>query len=235
MDCYFLGRAPYREVWALQERLRQRVLDGGPETLLLVEHPPVLSLGRFAAATDILADEETLRVHGVEQVRTSRGGKVTYHGPGQLVAYPVVRLRHGVVAHVEWLATAAIEVASSLGVAASYSRQRVGVWVGERKLAAIGVEVSRRVSIHGLALNVSRQSTAPFGCGWFVPCGEATGQAVSLEELSPVPPSSTAPQLLTVEALALPLAWALCRGAGLPPPQLVATTSALLSDSAFVK
>jgi lipoate-protein ligase B len=230
MEVYFLAQAPYLETVALQEKLRQRLLEGGPEVLLLCEHLPVLSLGKFASAAEVLADPATLAQSGVVQVRSSRGGKVTYHGPGQLVAYPIVRLRRGVVAHVEWLAQAAIEVAASLGVTAHYDRQRVGVFVEGRKLAAIGVQVSQRVTMHGLALNVTRQATAAFARGWFVPCGEAIGQAVSLQES--LPPESPPPR---VAALALPMATALLRAAGLPPPRTLETTSPLLSGTAFVK
>ena len=108
MDACWLGRADYESTWTLQERLRQRVLAGGPEVLLLCEHPPVLTLGKSATSTEVLADEATLATHGIAVVRSSRGGKVTYHGPGQLVVYPIVRLRHGLVRHIESLAGAAV-------------------------------------------------------------------------------------------------------------------------------
>jgi lipoyl(octanoyl) transferase len=242
IEVYYLEEAPYQETWELQERLRARVLSGGPETLLLCEHRPVLTLGRNADPADILAEGSALCDSGVERIRSNRGGCVTYHGPGQLVAYPVVRLRRGVVAHVEWLAAAAIELAAQFGVCAEFCRERIGVFVGPRKLAAIGVHVSRRVAIHGLALNITRAATSAFEHGWFVPCGEPSGQAVSLQEAlaeaknpgeksAVVAPSETPLQKLSAAALALPFAEALCRRAGLRPPSL----TRLLSPSLFVK
>jgi len=233
MEAFFLGRAGYKETWELQERLRARVLEGGKEVLLFCEHPPVLTLGRSASPADITVDERTLAERGIEMVRTSRGGQVTYHGPGQLVAYPIVRLRRGIVAHVEWLAAAAVEVAEELGVIAEYRRDHVGVFVGPAKLAAIGVHVSRRVTIHGLALNVTREATAPFRSGWFIPCGDPSGQAISLEEALP-PALGRAPEL-TPLALAPRLAAALCRQAGRPLSHLHTTSPPLLSPDLFVK
>lgn len=182
MDAYWLGRADYESTWALQERLRQRVLAGGPEVLLLCEHPPVLTLGKSAAAAEVTTEAATLSAHGVAIVRSSRGGKVTYHGPGQLVVYPIVRLRQGLVHYIEALAGAAVAVAARLGIAARFERERVGVFVGARKLAAIGVHVTRRVTIHGMALNVTAEATAAFRQGWFLPCGELGGQVTSLAE-----------------------------------------------------
>jgi lipoyl(octanoyl) transferase len=232
---YFLGRAPYEETWALQERLRAQILAGGDEALLLCEHPPIVTLGRSAAASDVLVDAATLAARGIACLRTSRGGQVTYHGPGQLVAYPVVRLRRGVVAHVEWLAAAAVEVAQALGVPAEFRRDKVGVFVGSRKLAAIGVQVSRRVAIHGMALNVTSAASAVLSAGWFIPCGQAGGQAISLEEAAQTAPLVEPGPPLSVESLAEPLAAALCRRAGLPPPRLVSASPPLLSQRSSVK
>jgi lipoate-protein ligase B len=231
LQAYYLPQAPYQKTWELQERLRNRVLAGGPEVLLLCEHSPVLTLGRRTTAADVLADARTLSGGGVESVRTNRGGLATYHGPGQLVVYPIVRLKHGIVAHVEWLAAAAIEVAATLKVHAEYNRQPVGVFVEKKKLAAIGVHVSHRVAIHGLALNVTRTATAAFARGWFVPCGQAAVQAISLEEAEATGPGAAERKTLTVESLALPMAEALCRRAGLPPPHL----QRLLSPDLFVE
>lgn len=227
MEAYFLGRAEYEPTWQLQERLRQRVLAGGPEAVLLVEHPSVLTLGRSATPSDITAAAATLGEHGVAVVRSSRGGKVTYHGPGQLVLYPIVRLRQGVLHHVAALAAAAVAVAAQLGVAARFERERVGVFVGTRKLAAIGVHVQRRVAIHGLALNVTAEACAAFRRGWFLPCGELGGQVTCLAEEAgaPVPVDSVAPTLLA----------ALCGELGVAAAPLLPTTPALLSESLFVE
>lgn len=235
MEVYFLGRSPYEDTWALQEALRARVLSGGDEALLLCEHPPVVTLGRSASPSDVLVDEATLRARGITVVRSSRGGQVTYHGPGQLVAYPVVRLRRGVLAHVEWLAAAAVDVAQELGIAAEFRRDKIGVFVGMRKLAAIGVQVSRRVAIHGMALNVTRDPADVLSAGFFIPCGQAGGQAISLDEAHQIDDASAPSPRLSVESLAEPLAAALCRRAGLPPPRLLHTSPPLLSQAPSVK
>jgi lipoate-protein ligase B len=109
---------------------------------------------------------------------SQRGGGATYHGPGQLVVYPVVRLDHGVLKHVTALAQAALALAAAEGVTARFRRDCPGVWVGRKKLAAVGVHVHRRVAIHGLAINVTT-SLAPFD--YIVPCGQAGGAVTSLE------------------------------------------------------
>ena len=243
MEVYSLGRAPYQLTCALQERLRARVQGGGPEVLLLCEHPPVLTLGRSATTDDVLADEQLLRAQGIEVARTSRGGQVTYHGPGQLVVYPIVRLRRGIVAHVEWLAQAAVELAAQHGLSARYDRGQVGVFVGEQKLAAIGVNVARRVTMHGMALNVTSEATRPFGQRWFVPCGNRQGRAISLEEAGAPPPSLVEPALsqpkgrcpLSVESVGEQLAAILLRRAHAPAFVAQRTSVALLSQSLFVE
>jgi lipoate-protein ligase B len=179
----WLGRVAYPVAVALQESLRRRILDGeaSAETLLLLEHDPVITLGRAAHDEDILVSEAELAARGVAVARSSRGGEVTYHGPGQLVAYPVLRLGRGVVAHVEAMAQAVIEVAGAYGVAARFRRERPGVWVGEHKLASLGIHVHRRVAIHGVALNIS---TALESFDWIVPCGLRATRVTSLAALS---------------------------------------------------
>lgn len=244
MEVYSLGRAPYQLTCALQERLRARVQGGGPEVLLLCEHPPVLTLGRSATTDDVLADEQLLRAQGIEVARTSRGGQVTYHGPGQLVVYPIVRLRRGIVAHVEWLAQAAVELAAQHGISARYDRGQVGVFVGEQKLAAIGVNVARRVTMHGMALNVTSEATRPFGQRWFVPCGNRQGRAISLQEAAAQPsPAFAEPALLqppspwplSVDSVGEQLAAILLRRAEVPAFVAQRTSVALLSQSLFVE
>lgn len=232
---YYLGRAPYKETWELQERLRQSVHEGGPEVLLFCEHLPVLTLGRSASTDDILADAQALSLDGIECVRSSRGGKVTYHGPGQLVVYPIVRLRRGLVAHIEWLAAAAVDLAAEFAVHAEYRRDSIGVFVGARKLAAIGVNVSRRVAIHGLALNITREATSVFERGFFVPCGQKEGQAVSLEEAQKSAAHRPLPCALEPKSLAKPLAEALCRRAGWETPEIKTAWPPLLSKNPLVK
>lgn len=168
----WLGRAAYRPVWEMQEAIRERVLAGEPdaERLLFVEHEPVVTLGRSADERHVLAPRGELARRGIELVRTSRGGDVTVHGPGQLVIYPVVRLGRGVVAHLEAVAGAIVDELEARGVpGAAFARDPAGVWVDGAKIAACGIHVRRRVAIHGFALNVTDEPLALFRL--IVPCG----------------------------------------------------------------
>ena len=193
-----LGRAGYTPTLELQQRLVAKVqADGEPSYVLLVEHdPPVITLGRRAGMQHVLADPEHLAAAGVEIVKVSRGGDVTWHGPGQLVTYPILRLdtRHLTLrAYVQCLEQAVINVLARLGIAAQRRDGLVGVWVGQEKIAAIGVAVSRWVTYHGLSLNVSADLG---GFDTIVPCGIANasvtsvsrllGRDVSVEEIKPV-------------------------------------------------
>lgn len=150
-----LGRRPYEEVLALQEELLADVAGGGPERLLLLEHPPVYTLGRGADVADLRAAPERL---GVPWLRVGRGGGATFHGPGQLVAYPIVRLRaagRDVSGYVCALERALIDTCAAFGVAASAPSGQIGVWVGGRKIGSVGIGVRRGVAYHGIALNVA--------------------------------------------------------------------------------
>jgi lipoate-protein ligase B len=190
MRWQWLGRIDYADAVTRMEALRARILDGddAAETLLLCEHAPVITLGRRARAEHIVASAAALAARGVTVAQSSRGGDVTYHGPGQLVAYPVMRLGTGVVDHVGRLAKAAIAVAADFGVEARFDRARPGVWAGEAKLAAVGVHVHRRVAIHGLALNVT---TALDAFDLIVPCGLYDIRVTSIAALSgQLPPLS---------------------------------------------
>lgn len=183
----WLGRVPYREAVARMESLRARILDGeAAEELLLLEHPPVITQGRRARAQNLLATEEQLAARGIELVHSSRGGDVTYHGPGQLVAYPVLRLDDGVIKHVERLAAATVSVAQAHGISARFDRDCPGVWAGEAKLAALGVHIHRRVAIHGIAVNVT---TALDAFTLIIPCGLTNTRVTSLAELSGTRPA----------------------------------------------
>ena len=190
----WLGRVDYDDAVARMERLRARILDGDltAETLLLLEHPATITMGRRTKPENLLATPEELAARGVAIVRSSRGGDVTYHGPGQLVVYPVVRLVDGVVAHVERLAQAAVDVAAQHGVTARFDRDCPGVWTPDAKLAAIGVHVHRRVAIHGLALNVN---TALDHFSLIVPCGLSNRRVTSIAA-----ESHTTPDLPSVAA-----------------------------------
>lgn len=170
----WLGRVAFADTAMLQERLRQGVLAGEPETLLLLEHEPVITLGRSADVANVLADEPALARRGIALHRASRGGDVTYHGPGQLVGYPVVGLRGGVRAYVEAMAQAIADVLGEHGVDAAYRPTAPGLWVagprGDAKICAFGVNVHRRVVIHGFALNLDPDLAA---FNLIVPCGIA--------------------------------------------------------------
>jgi lipoyl(octanoyl) transferase len=169
-----LGEVDYRAGVALQEDLRSRVKDGSmPEVLLLLEHPPVYTLGRRSGAEDLPLGEAGARARGIDVVRTDRGGKLTYHGPGQLVGYPIMRVGD-VVEYLRTMEAAIVAALADEGLAAAPRegarlRERLtGVWVTDRKIASIGVHLSRGVSTHGFAVNVDND-LRPFE--WVVPCG----------------------------------------------------------------
>jgi lipoyl(octanoyl) transferase len=215
----FLGRVPYREAVALQEAFRERLRlgararsgaaaregrggeQGEPvehvEHLLLLEHPHVFTLGRNAAPADVLASAEWLARRGVEVVESDRGGQVTYHGPGQLVGYPILDLspdRKDVRRYVRDLEEVLIRTLADFGVDAAVrpGAALVGVWVGEEKIAAIGVHLSRWITTHGFALNVSTDLSLYDG---IVPCGLRQAAVTSIARLT-----GTAPPLAAVAA-----------------------------------
>jgi lipoyl(octanoyl) transferase len=178
----WLGRVRYRPAWELQEALRAAIIDGRAEdTLLLLEHEPVITLGRSADRKNILVSSEELARRGVELVESSRGGDVTYHGPGQLVGYPIFKVR-GVVAHVEGMARALCEAVKP--IEARWRRDCPGVWVGDDKLASFGVHIRKGVAIHGFALNVT---TAPGAFSLIVPCGLSCTKMVSMASFGDAP------------------------------------------------
>lgn len=167
-----LGTVPYLEGVEIQEHVAaQRRADRIPDTLLLLQHPPVYTRGRRSKDEELTLGEDFYRRQGIEIVPTDRGGRVTYHGPGQLVGYPIMGVSD-VLAHLRVIETAIVDALAPDGIAAR-SRCKdgpdwTGVWVGERKIASLGVHVSRSVSTHGFAINVTNDLT-PFS--WIVPCG----------------------------------------------------------------
>ncbi len=189
---HWLGRVPFARAAALQEKLRSEIRDDrAPETLLLLEHDAVVTLGRSARPENVLQSESALAARGIGLHRASRGGDVTFHGPGQLVGYPIVRLRNGVRAHVEGMAFALRAVLAELGVMARYKREAPGLWVdapaGEEKICAFGVNVHHRITMHGFALNLDPNLDA---FGLIVPCGLPGCRATSVRALrgsSPTP------------------------------------------------
>jgi lipoyl(octanoyl) transferase len=154
-----LGTVEYREAAALQERLRERVSAGElPPLLLLLEHPAVYTLGRRSDPGDLPFGEDFWRAQGIDVVRTPRGGKLTYHGPGQLVGYPIMPARD-IPAFIGAMESALVRALAEEGIAARgrdhEGPQFTGVWVEDRKIASIGVHVSHGVSAHGFAVNVA--------------------------------------------------------------------------------
>ena len=163
-----LGVVAHAEAEALQERVRAaRQAEQIPDCLLLLEHPPVYTKGRRTQPQDLPMGEDWYRMQGVEVREADRGGQVTYHGPGQLVGYPIVRVR-SVRDYVATLERALIAALADEGVAAELRPGLTGVWVGETKIGSIGVHLSRGVTTHGFAINVDCD-LQPFE--WIVPCG----------------------------------------------------------------
>jgi lipoyl(octanoyl) transferase len=211
-EARWLGRVPYGDALALQERLLEaRVAGTVGDTLLLLEHEPVVTLGRGAHEENVLVPRAGLAKLGVEVFETARGGDVTYHGPGQLVAYPIFDLnpdRCDVRRYVRDLARVMIDLAAGMGVGASFLEgdpKLVGVWVDQAnpsawpgdprepggasrpaKVGAIGVRISRWVTMHGLAFNVSTDLS---GFGLIVPCGIAAYGVTSVAALGLEAPS----------------------------------------------
>jgi lipoyl(octanoyl) transferase len=176
-----LGTIPWRQALAMQEQIRAcRQAGELPDTLLLLEHPPVYTRGRRARSGELTLGEDFYRAQGIEVVDTNRGGRVTYHGPGQLVGYPIMEVSD-VVAHLRTIEQALVAALAQEGVTA---RSRVddgpdftGVWVGSRKIASLGVHLSRGVSTHGFAINVDND-LEPFS--WVVACGLPDVEMTSL-------------------------------------------------------
>ena len=169
----YLGRVPYAPTARLQVEIREALRRGeGPERLLLLEHDPVFSLGRNATPADVLWSAEELAEHGVEVRPTDRGGQVTFHGPGQLVGYPILDLnpdRRDIRRYVQDLQEVLVATLAAYGIdSVGGAGETIGVWVGKKKIASIGVHLSRWRTTHGFALNVA-PDLALFG--GIVACG----------------------------------------------------------------
>ncbi|HWM91255.1 MAG TPA: lipoyl(octanoyl) transferase LipB [Thermoanaerobaculia bacterium] len=187
----WLGRVPYAEAVELQHAARDAVRQGeGPERFLLLEHPHVYTLGRNADGTDVLAGPEWLRARGVEVAECNRGGQVTYHGPGQLVGYPIVNLspdRRDIRRYVRDLQEVLIRTLADYFAGHEVEAQPgeeqafIGVWVGKRKIASMGVHLSRWITTHGFALNVSTDLSYFSG---IIPCGLDQVEMTSIERLT---------------------------------------------------
>ena len=180
-----LGRMSYSDALTIQHNLAERIKAGADENayLLTVEHdPPVITLGRRGSAENIVASKSTLADMRIEVCKTDRGGDVTYHGPGQLVAYPILKLPHrkrSVANYICDLEQTIIDLLSRYDIAAIRRDGMTGVWVAGRKIAAIGVRVSRQVAFHGLAINVENDLS---GFETIVPCGIENCRVTSISK-----------------------------------------------------
>jgi lipoate-protein ligase B len=173
------GAALARQLDLLEDRIRDRI----PDTLILVEHPAVVTLGRAKTTANLRSTPEALRARGIDFFEVTRGGDATYHAPGQLVGYPIVDLRqHGrdVLRFCRSLECALIQTLETFGLAAATVPGKAGVWVGDRKIASLGISLRRWVTFHGFALNVGVDLT---GFGIIRPCGEEPGVMTSVEAL----------------------------------------------------
>lgn len=179
-----LGLISYQKAWNLQKELiLKRQKDLIPDTVLLCQHPPVYTLGKGGKQEHLLADRNLLNRLGAEYVPIDRGGDITFHGPGQLVVYPILKLRDlGVDLHqyLRGLEECSIQTLSQYGVQAGREKGLTGVWVNGAKIAAIGVRLSRWVSMHGIAVNINTEMRY---FKHIVPCGIASKPVTSLENL----------------------------------------------------
>ena len=182
----WLGRVPYVDAWRLQEAVATRVRNAGAERLLLLEHDPVYTIGRRGTTDHLLVGPDVLRAAGASVYRVDRGGDITYHGPGQLVGYPITAFAEGadLVAYVRAIEDALRDALGSYGVPSRTERGKTGVWVDlpdgrPAKIGAIGVRVSRGVTTHGFALNVATDLAA---FDRVLPCG-FQHEVASLERL----------------------------------------------------
>jgi lipoyl(octanoyl) transferase len=163
-----LGEVEYRDGMVLQDRVRRaRQADAVPDVMLLLEHPPVYTRGRRSEPGELPMGEDWYRAQGIDVIQSDRGGKLTYHGPGQLVGYPIMRITD-VGAYLRTMEQAIIAALADEGVSAIIRDGLTGVWVQDRKIGSIGVHVSRGVTTHGFAINV-QNDLQPFA--WVVPCG----------------------------------------------------------------
>jgi lipoyl(octanoyl) transferase len=211
LQATWLGRIEYPEAWAHQRRLWMGRLDGDcGDTIMLLEHPPTYTLGRRAIEQDLLFDDVQRAIKGIALYNVDRGGRATYHGPGQLVGYPIVSLgeRYDVLTYLRKLEEVLIRTAADLGVEAARDDDHTGVWVGDNKIGAIGVKITRGITMHGFAFNVTTDLDDFAG---IVPCGirgagvcslASLGVSATVEEVA----YRLAPAL--AGALSRPLRWA---------------------------
>ncbi|MBU1241235.1 lipoyl(octanoyl) transferase LipB [Myxococcota bacterium] len=168
LEAAWFGEVPYERALALMEAFGECVAQGCPEVLLLMEHPPVVTLGRNADESNLLLSPAEYEKRGICVHHIGRGGDVTYHGPGQLMGYPVARVGRQVTRHVDAMFDTLRELLVTYGIESLYEEEHPGLWVGSNKIAAVGVEIKNDISRHGFSLNVHRQGE---GFQVIVPCG----------------------------------------------------------------
>jgi lipoate-protein ligase B len=189
MEWQDLGHMPYREAWALQEALRTQRREGTiADRLLFASHPPVITVGRRACAEDLLSPPEALAAAGIELVATNRGGRATYHGPGQIMGYWVCDLRamrQGVEGFVRAIEEVCARALADVGIACAHDEEHPGLWVGREKIVAVGLHVARGITQHGFAVNVDGDLAA---YRHLVACGIAGRGVTSMARLLGRPP-----------------------------------------------
>lgn len=182
-----IGLKPYAEALNVQQEVHQTIIDGDPDTLIVCEHPHVYTFGKSADRNNLLIDSDFLKTIDAEVYETDRGGDITYHGPGQLVGYPIINLRKhgiGVKKYVETLEVSIIKTLKSFNILAYQIEGLTGIWVGaqgvvKRKIGAIGIRVRNGVSMHGFALNVTTDLSY---FDHIVPCGIANKEVTSIHQ-----------------------------------------------------
>jgi lipoate-protein ligase B len=179
-----LGLRDYKEVWSLQKELHsKRVINNIPDTLILVEHNPVITLGKSGRQENIKIPLKLLKEKGIEFYHIERGGDVTFHGPGQLVGYPIFNIKMGLAGikpFIEKIEEIIIATLNEFGITANKREKMIGVWVGDKKICSIGIAVKQWVSFHGFALNVNND------LGYFDlinPCGFKDIKMTSMQEI----------------------------------------------------
>jgi lipoate-protein ligase B len=182
LDLHTPGLVAYADAWRWQQDAASAVRSGGPEAIALLQHPPVYTFGRRVRLDHLLVPRDDLRGRGAEVIETNRGGDITFHGPGQIVGYPILDLRRrglGPAEYVRQLETILIATLDRFGIEAWRWAGRPGVWTTEGKIGAIGVRIDRGVSLHGFALDVD------LDLSWFeaiVPCGLADADVTSMAQ-----------------------------------------------------
>lgn len=179
-----LGSIKYQKAYTLQRKLHSKIASGEREdTLLLVEHPHVFTIGRRGLETDVLASDNWITNMGIEIHQTDRGGEVTYHGPGQLVGYPIINIRRlgiGPLQYVDSLKQVLSDTLTDFNIDSEDVGRPTGIWVGDAKLAAIGIRVSKGTTTHGFALNINVDLSY---FSHIVPCGIPGSKVTSMEEI----------------------------------------------------